>query len=175
MPRRCGRESAGLMTTVLPNASAGATFQAGMASGKFHGVIETDDPDRLVPDLDVDAGPDGIEDLAVTADRLAREYLNVEPVRPASPMASASGFPISRASSRPSSSLRARISVPARSSTRIAAVASRRPSRECLARRGNCLGDLGGSGAGEFADNVGEIRGIHVACALGRIGWAAAN
>ena len=30
---------ADLSTTVLPKASAGAIFQAGMAMGKFHGVI----------------------------------------------------------------------------------------------------------------------------------------
>ena len=31
--------SAGFSTTVLPVASAGATFQASMSSGKFHGMI----------------------------------------------------------------------------------------------------------------------------------------
>jgi hypothetical protein len=30
--------SAGLSTTVLPHASAGAIFQASMSSGKFHGM-----------------------------------------------------------------------------------------------------------------------------------------
>ena len=30
---------AGLITTVFPKARAGAIFQAGMAMGKFHGVI----------------------------------------------------------------------------------------------------------------------------------------
>ena len=30
---------AGFSTTVLPKAKAGAIFQAGMAMGKFHGVI----------------------------------------------------------------------------------------------------------------------------------------
>src|SRR3954454_14156685 len=34
-----GVHCAGLNTTVLPNASAGAIFHAGMAIGKFHGVI----------------------------------------------------------------------------------------------------------------------------------------
>ncbi len=34
-----GVVSAGLSTTVLPHASAGATFQASMSSGKFHGTI----------------------------------------------------------------------------------------------------------------------------------------
>ncbi|MNN77548.1 hypothetical protein D3C81_1940200 [compost metagenome] len=35
---------AGLMTTVLPKAMAGAIFQAGMAMGKFHGVIRPKTP-----------------------------------------------------------------------------------------------------------------------------------
>ena len=40
-----GTSSAGLKTTQLPNASAGAIFHAGIASGKFHGVIAADDAD----------------------------------------------------------------------------------------------------------------------------------
>src|SRR6185437_7724164 len=32
-------DSAGLSTTVFPNASAGAPFHSGIANGKFHGVI----------------------------------------------------------------------------------------------------------------------------------------
>ena len=39
-----GVHCAGLKTTVLPNASAGAIFQAGMAIGKFHGVIRPTTP-----------------------------------------------------------------------------------------------------------------------------------
>ena len=35
---------AGLITTVLPKASAGAAFHAGMAIGKFHGVIRPNTP-----------------------------------------------------------------------------------------------------------------------------------
>ncbi len=34
-----GVVEAGLRTTVLPAASAGAIFQASMSSGKFHGMI----------------------------------------------------------------------------------------------------------------------------------------
>ena len=34
-----GVVSAGLSTTVLPQASAGAIFHAAMSSGKFHGMI----------------------------------------------------------------------------------------------------------------------------------------
>src|SRR6185437_7706130 len=39
-----GASSAGLNTTQFPNASAGAIFQAGIASGKFHGVIAATTP-----------------------------------------------------------------------------------------------------------------------------------
>ena len=39
-----GVSSAGLSTTVLPAASAGASFQAAIASGKFHGVIRPTTP-----------------------------------------------------------------------------------------------------------------------------------
>jgi hypothetical protein len=39
-----GASSAGLKTTQLPNASAGAIFHAGIASGKFHGVIAATTP-----------------------------------------------------------------------------------------------------------------------------------
>jgi hypothetical protein len=35
---------AGFMTTVLPQTSAGASFQAGMAMGKFQGVIRATTP-----------------------------------------------------------------------------------------------------------------------------------
>ena len=59
-----GTSSAGLNTTQLPKASAGAIFHAGIASGKFHGVIARDDAERLARDLDVDAGPDRVELLA---------------------------------------------------------------------------------------------------------------
>jgi len=39
-----GTRSAGLKTTALPKANAGAIFQAGMAMGKFHGVITPNTP-----------------------------------------------------------------------------------------------------------------------------------
>ena len=39
-----GTISAGFQTTVLPNASAGASFQEGIAIGKFHGVIAVTTP-----------------------------------------------------------------------------------------------------------------------------------
>jgi hypothetical protein len=39
-----GASSEGLSTTVLPAARAGAAFQAGIATGKFHGVISPTTP-----------------------------------------------------------------------------------------------------------------------------------
>jgi hypothetical protein len=36
--------SAGFSTTVFPQASAGATFQAAMSSGKFHGMMAPTTP-----------------------------------------------------------------------------------------------------------------------------------
>src|SRR5678816_767161 len=40
----CDDISAGLSTTVFPNASAGAVFHSGIATGKFHGVISATTP-----------------------------------------------------------------------------------------------------------------------------------
>ena len=44
-----GVEDAGLNTTVLPHIRAGAIFHAGIASGKFHGVMMATTPSgRLI-------------------------------------------------------------------------------------------------------------------------------
>jgi hypothetical protein len=40
----CGVSSAGLMTTVFPQTSAGNIFQVGMASGKLNGVMSPQTP-----------------------------------------------------------------------------------------------------------------------------------
>ena len=42
-----GATEAGFNTTVLPQISAGASFQAGIALGKFHGVISATTPTGL--------------------------------------------------------------------------------------------------------------------------------
>jgi hypothetical protein len=42
-----GACEAGLNTTALPETSAGAIFQVGMAMGKFHGAIRATTPERL--------------------------------------------------------------------------------------------------------------------------------
>ena len=44
-----GVNSAGLRTTVLPIASAGATFQASISSGKFQGMIWPTTPSGAYP------------------------------------------------------------------------------------------------------------------------------
>ena len=44
-----GVVSAGLSTTVLPQASAGAIFQASISSGKFHGMTWPATPSGWVP------------------------------------------------------------------------------------------------------------------------------
>ena len=46
-----GVNSAGLSTTVLPVASAGASFQDSSMNGVFHGVIRPGDADRLAVDV----------------------------------------------------------------------------------------------------------------------------
>ena len=48
--------SDGLSTTVLPAASAGASFHAVSSSGEFHGMIARDDAERLVARVVEDVG-----------------------------------------------------------------------------------------------------------------------
>jgi hypothetical protein len=111
-----GTRSAGLSTTVLPYASAGATFQAGIASGKFQGVIRPTTPSgsrRMSTST-----PGRTDGTRSPARRNASPAKNLKicPARPASAMPSASGLPSSRESSSPSSCRRLRISSPAASS-----------------------------------------------------------
>jgi hypothetical protein len=44
-----GVYSAGFSTTVFPAASAGATFQASISSGKFHGITCPQTPSGAIP------------------------------------------------------------------------------------------------------------------------------
>jgi len=44
---------AGLMTTALPAATAGASFQIAMMSGKFHGAMEPTTPTGRRTSMDV--------------------------------------------------------------------------------------------------------------------------
>ncbi len=67
-----GVSDAGLKTTVLPATSAGAIFQTGMATGKFHGVTQRDDAVRLLDGVGEIRRQFGLDRLAVQASRLAR-------------------------------------------------------------------------------------------------------
>ena len=56
-----GVSSAGLRTTVLPQTSAGAIFQDGIAIGKFHGVIAPTTPTgRRTLMLNLSRSSDGV-------------------------------------------------------------------------------------------------------------------
>ena len=96
----------------LPYASAGAIFHAGIASGKFHGVIMPTTPTGSRVISTVRPGrTDGTSSPFARSASPAKN-LKIDPARAASPMPSGLVLPSSRDSSVPSSSLRARISVP---------------------------------------------------------------
>jgi hypothetical protein len=118
-----------LNTTVLPNARAGAIFQAGMAAGKFQGVISPITPKGSR--VTVTSTPARTEARLTPSMRSASPAKNLKiwPARAASPIPSAKGFPSSRDRRRPSSSLRARISVP---------MASRKSARTCGVAEAHC-------------------------------------
>ena len=124
-----GVNSAGFMTTALPKASAGAIFQAGIAIGKFQGVISPIMPtaSRSI----ITSTPGRTEATASPKLRKASPAKNLKicAARMVSPTASESVLPSSRASRRPSSSLRAMISAPAfsRTSWRICGLVSAQP------------------------------------------------
>ena len=108
-----GTRSAGLTTTVLPQASAGAIFQAGMAIGKFQGVMMPTTPtgSRVIST----PTPGRTDGTSSPVSRRASPAKNSKicAARTVSPMPSASVLPSSRLSSVPSSSLRARVSAAA--------------------------------------------------------------
>ena len=111
-----GTRSAGLNTTQLPYASAGAIFQAGMAMGKFHGVIRPITPNgSRVTSTPMPGRTDGNSSPARRRHSPAKN-LKMLPARVASPKPSGLVLPSSRESSVPSSSRRARISAPTLSS-----------------------------------------------------------
>ncbi len=108
-----GVHCAGLKTTVLPKASAGAIFHDGMAIGKFQGVIR---PMTPTGSRVISTSTPGRTEGSFSPDRRSAspaKNLKMWPARTVSPTPSASVFPSSRESSRPSSSLRARMSDPA--------------------------------------------------------------
>ncbi len=112
-----GVHCAGLKTTVLPKARAGAIFQAGMAIGKFHGVIR---PTTPTGSLVISTSTPGRTEGSFSPHRRSAspaKNLKMWPARTVSPIPSASVFPSSRDRSRPMSSFRARISDPTLSRT----------------------------------------------------------
>ena len=112
-----GTSSAGFITTVLPKANAGANFQAGIAMGKFQGVIKPTTP--TASRVTSTPTPGRTEGITSPPTRKASPAKNLKilPARATSPIASGSVLPSSRANRSPSSLRRARISVPAASST----------------------------------------------------------
>ena len=99
--------------------SAGASFQTGIATGKFHGVISADDAERAPARRRPRAGRRLLEVLADRAERLAgRRSAGSAPRAPPRTRASRSGLPISgvmscaicstRASSASAAALRGR-------------------------------------------------------------------
>lgn len=107
-----GTRSAGLKTTQLPQARAGAIFQAGMAMGKFQGVMRPTTP--MASRVTSTPTPGRTEGRLSPPGRRASPAKNLKmlPARATSPMASGRVLPSSRASRSPSSARRARISVP---------------------------------------------------------------
>ena len=112
-----GTSSAGLKTTVQPYASAGATFHAGIAIGKFHGVMIPTTPSGSRSTST--STPGRTLRMCSPATRSASPAKNrkICDARWTSPIASARGLPSSRASCSPSSSARAASSSPAVSKT----------------------------------------------------------
>ena len=133
-----GVHCAGLNTTVLPNASAGAIFHAGIAIGKFHGVISPTTPtgSRVIST----STPGRTDGSFSPGSRSASPAKNLKmcPARTVSPMPSGSVFPSSRASSRPDLVL-AREDVGARLVEDVRAILDRAdgPRGECALGRRN--------------------------------------
>jgi hypothetical protein len=86
----------------LPQASAAAIFHAGIASGKFHGVIAATTPSGSRATST--SMPGRVESIFSPPGRRASpaKNLKIAPARPASPVASASGFASSRRGRHPS-------------------------------------------------------------------------
>ena len=112
-----GTRSAGLNTIVLPWQSAGAIFQAGMAIGKFHGVMMPTTPtaSRVISTPTPGRTLGTVSPVSRSASPAKKSKICA--ARTVSPMPSASVLPSSRDSSLPSSSLRAVISSEALRST----------------------------------------------------------
>ncbi len=101
-----GVSSAGLITTVQPAASAGATLRVAMASGKFHGVIRKHGPTGCW-DTIMRPVPSGLAPYRpCTRGASSANHRRNSPPYATSPRASARGLPISIVISSAKSSLR---------------------------------------------------------------------
>ena len=105
------------MTTVLPWQSAGAIFQAGIATGKFQGVMSPTTPtgSRVISTVTPGRTEGTISPVSLSASPAKKSKICA--ARAVSMTPSASVLPSSRARSRPISSLRAAISSAAARST----------------------------------------------------------
>ena len=139
-----GTSSAGLKTTQLPQASAGAIFHAGIASGKFQGVIAATTPigSRVIST----SMPGRVESIFSPPGRTASpaKNLKIAPARAASPMPSASGFPL-LAREQPAQLVLARQDLGAGAVEDVEPLLRRRarPLLEGRPRRGDRLLDVG--------------------------------
>ena len=129
-----GVSSAGLITIVLPRASAGPSFQLAMLSGKFQGVISPTTPSGSRK-VDVDAARDRDRLAVVLVDRPGVE---VEDLRDHPDLAAraAIGLPTFSDSMRESSSWCSSTSVASRRSSRArsAGATARQAGNAALAR-----------------------------------------
>ena len=121
-----GVYDAGLRTTALPAASAGATFHVAIISGKFQGTIRALTPTgsrSTTPSPGAEMGATSPCTLSAAPPKYSRVAAAASTTsHRASPM----GLPALRASTRARSSLRSRMSAAARNSTRPRSVAGRR-------------------------------------------------
>ena len=116
-----GVTPAGLWTTALPPAKAGAILCSPRFSGTLNGVIAPITPSGSRTVIAMRPLPVGAASMGTTSPRSSRAAcaaaMSVCRLRSASPRASLTGFPVSRASSRVNSSTSRRTSAAMRSSS----------------------------------------------------------
>ena len=163
-----GTSSAGLNTTQLPKASAGAIFHAGIASGKFHGVIAATTPRGSRKTSTSMPGRIESMRLAADAERFAREEL--EDRTRARRFADAVGQRLSLlARQQPAELVLSREDLGARAIEHVEALlrCRPRPLRKGAARRLNRAAQVLVGRARELADGVAQVRGVDIGCSFG--------
>ncbi len=171
-----GASSAGLKTTQLPNARAGAIFHAGIASGKFHGVMMPDDAHRLARHLDLNARANRVELVAADPHRLAGEILEDGSGPCGLAHRIGQGLPL-LARQLAAELLLARQDLRARAIQDVESLlrVRHRPFGEGLPGGSHGVLDIRGCPAGELANDVLDVRGVDVWGAIGRLDGAAVN